>query len=99
MPVVKGHDNVFVDCGFSAAEAENLRLRADMILALRAHLEKAKLSRIEAAKSLSTSTRRVDDIRHGRIENLSAGDLLEMLTHAGLRIELKIKGPKPRSAA
>jgi hypothetical protein len=36
MRATKGNENVFVDCEFPPAEAENLRIRAKMMMALTA---------------------------------------------------------------
>src|SRR5664279_2059012 len=38
MRATKGNENVFVDCGFPPAEAENLRIRAKLMMALSRHL-------------------------------------------------------------
>ena len=50
MRVVRGNDNVFVDCGFPAAEAENLRIRARLMAALVACIRDRKLTLSGAAR-------------------------------------------------
>lgn len=97
MQVTKGHENVFVDCGFSPEEAENLRLRTDMMLALRSYIEKQGLSQQAVSEQLKVSTRKVNDILKGRVERLTAGALLEMVTHAGLKVEIRIGSRSRRS--
>jgi len=39
MRMTRGNENVFVDCGFPPAEAENLRIRAKMMMALTAYIQ------------------------------------------------------------
>ena len=101
MQVTKGHENVFVDCGFSPEEAENLRLRSDMMVALRSYIETQGLSAEAASELLKVPTRKVNDVVKGRIERLTAGALLEMITHAGLKVEIRIgsRARRPDRAA
>jgi predicted XRE-type DNA-binding protein len=49
MRATKGSGNVFVDCGFSPAEAENLRIRAKMMVALTDYIQERKITQSRAA--------------------------------------------------
>jgi uncharacterized protein related to proFAR isomerase len=49
MRATKGSENVFVDCGFSPAEAENLRIRAKMMVALTDYIQERKITQSRAA--------------------------------------------------
>lgn len=49
MRATKGSDNVFVDCGFPPAEAENLRIRAKMMMALTGYIQERKITQSRAA--------------------------------------------------
>jgi predicted XRE-type DNA-binding protein len=51
MRVTKGSGNVFVDCGFPVAEAENLHIRAKLMMALTGHIHERKLTQSRAARS------------------------------------------------
>ena len=53
MRVTKGSGNVFVDCGFPPAEAENLRIRAKLMMALTVHIQERKLTQSRAAKLMA----------------------------------------------
>ena len=100
MKVTKGSDNVFVDCGFPPGEAENLRIRADMMIALRKHIRAKKLTQAQCAAVMGVSQPRISDLVRGRIDLFSIDMLVRMLTAAGLRVEVRVKAAKPtRSAA
>ena len=99
MQIAKGHENVFIDCGFPPAEAENLRLLADRMIALRSHIQDNKLSRPKAAALMGVTKAQIADLMQIRMENFSADTLLDMLTTAGLRVELRIKPPRKRRTA
>ena len=99
MPTTKGHENVFVDCGFSEAESENLRIRADMMIALRSHIRANRITQAKAAKIVGVSQPRVSDLMRGRIELFSVDMLIRMLSLAGLRVEFRVKAARPRKTA
>ena len=48
--VVVGSDNVFRDLGFPEAEAQNLLLRADLVIHIRKAIAKMGLTQAEAAR-------------------------------------------------
>ena len=50
--ITKSSGSVFADLGFSPVEARNLRLRSQMMTALRNFIEKEKLTHAEAARRL-----------------------------------------------
>lgn len=58
MRVAKGNENVFVDCGFPSAEAENLRIRAKMMMALTAYIQERKITQSRAARIMGVSPSR-----------------------------------------
>lgn len=100
MRITKSNDNIFIDCGFAPAAAENLRVRADMMIALQNHIVESGLTKRKAASIMSVTPAQITDLLKGHIESFSAGMLFDMLTAAGLRVELRIKPPrKSRKAA
>lgn len=91
MKATKGSSNVFLDLGFSPAEARNLRMRAQMITALRKYIEKEGLTQANAAKRLKVTQPRISDLARGKISRFSLDTLVNMLTDAGLQIDMRIK--------
>ena len=83
--------DVFSDLGFSAAEAENLRLRSAMMRALVSYIRKSELTQARAAKALGVSQPRISDLMRGKIHLFSIDNLVILLAAAGLRVDLKIK--------
>jgi len=51
--VIKGSGDVFADLSFSPAESRNLRLRSQMMTALRKFIEREGLTQSDAAKLLT----------------------------------------------
>ena len=51
MQATTGDENIFVDCGFPPAEAENLRIRAKMMMALTGYIQERKITQSRAPKS------------------------------------------------
>ena len=87
----KRGSDVFSDLGFSAAEAENLRIRSAMMRALVAYIRKSELTQARAAKAFGVSQPRISDLMRGKIHLFSIDNLVMLLAAAGLRVDLKIK--------
>jgi predicted XRE-type DNA-binding protein len=98
MRVVKSSGNVFLDVGFTPAEARNLRMRSDMMTALRKFIEKEELTQAAAARRLKVTQPRISDLTRGKISRFSLDTLVNMLADAGLEVELRIKGLSKRVA-
>src|SRR5262249_15234738 len=94
----KGTGDVFADLGFSPGEARNLRLRAQMMTALRTFIEENGLTQAGAAKRLKVSQPRISDLTRGKISRFSLDTLVNMLGDAGLEVDFRIKPPSRRVA-
>ena len=82
----RGHENVFRDLGFSPEEAENLRVRSDLMIELSKLIESRGLTQADAAKLLGVTQPRISDLTRGKIDRFSIDSLVEMLGHAGVRV-------------
>lgn len=80
--------SVFQDLGFPKDEAENLRIRSDLMIRLAQLIEKRGLTQAEAARILGVSQPRVSDLVRGRIDLFSIDTLVLMLTKAGLEVRV-----------
>jgi len=96
--VQRSSGNVFRDLGFTAEEAESLRLRAALMVQICRVIEGRKLTQAAAAKMFGVTQPRVSDLVRGKIDLFSIDTLVDMLARAGVRVSLKIqRGPsKPR---
>ncbi len=86
--ITKGSDNVFRDLGFSPVEAEHLRVRAELMIAIEKLIGRRKLTQAQAAKLLGVSQPRVSDLVRGRLHRFSIDALVEMLARAGVKVHL-----------
>lgn len=83
--------NVFRDVGFPPAEAENLRLRSELMIQIRRLMERRKLTQAAAAKLFGVTQPRMSDLVRGRIDLFSLDGLVTMLAHAGIRVSLTVR--------
>jgi predicted XRE-type DNA-binding protein len=83
--------SVFEHLGFDRAEAESLRLRAELMRSIEAHVVRSGLSQAEAAKTLGVSQPRLNDLLRGRIEKFSLDALVNMLAAAGRRVQVTVR--------
>jgi len=79
----RSHGNVFRDLGFDQEEAENLKVRADLMIELTKLIEDQELTRAAAAKLLGVTQPRISDLMRGKIDRFSVDSLINMLGHAG----------------
>lgn len=73
------------------AEAEILRLRADLLIALRDRVAAWNLTQAEAAKRLGISQPRLNNMLRGQIESFSLDMPTKLACRAGLRVEIRLK--------
>ncbi len=80
--------NVFQDLGFDTEEAENLRLRSELMMELSKLVKRRRLTQEKAAKLLEVTQPRVSDLMRGKIHRFSVDSLIEMLGRAGMRVDI-----------
>lgn len=83
-------ESVWDALGDSPAEAANLRLRSELMIALRACIEAWGVSQVEAARRLGITQPRLSDLLRGRIGRFSLDALITLATRAGLGVRLEI---------
>jgi predicted XRE-type DNA-binding protein len=71
-------------------QAENMKLRSQLMMAIRDHISREGLSQTAAAKVLGVTQPRVSDLVRGRIDLFSLDTLVNMLAAAGLHVELQV---------
>jgi predicted XRE-type DNA-binding protein len=74
------------------AEAENMKLRSALMMALKAHLTRTALSQSEAAKLFGVTQPRVSDLMRGKINLFGLDALVNMAAAAGLHVEMRVLG-------
>lgn len=89
--IIKGSDNVFRDLGFPAGEAQNLLLRADLMIKIEQLVTKSALVQNEAAEMLGITQPRLNDLLKGRIEKFSLDALVNMLARVGKEVKMTVR--------
>jgi predicted XRE-type DNA-binding protein len=72
------------------AQAENMKLRSALMMALKDHVASEGLSQSRAAKVFGVTQPRVSDLMRGKIELFGLDTLVNMLAAAGLHVEVHI---------
>lgn len=72
------------------AQAENMKVRSSLMIALKERIEAQDLSQADAAKLFGVTQPRISDLMRGKITLFSIDTLINMLACAGLHIELHI---------
>lgn len=95
--VTRPGENIFEDLGFGPQAAENLKIRSQLMIAIRRIVEESGLKQTEAAELFGTTQPRVSDVVRGKIDEFTIDSLVNMLSRAGVRLELRLEqtGPAP----
>jgi predicted XRE-type DNA-binding protein len=90
--VRRAKSQVFSELGFDTEEAANLRVRAELMAALRRLIEEKGLTQARAASALGVSQPRISDLVRGRIDRFSVDTLMAMLGHVGAEVRVLVRG-------
>jgi predicted XRE-type DNA-binding protein len=86
----KRFDSVWEAIEDSPAQAENMKLRSILMMALKDHIVRLELSQSEAAELLGVTQPRVSDLTRGKIDLFGLDTLVNMAGAAGLHVEMHI---------
>lgn len=71
-------------------EAENMRLRATLMTALKNYITHAKLNQSDAAKLFGVTQPRISDLMRGKIHLFAIDALVNMAAAAGMHVEIRL---------
>lgn len=91
MRMTRGTGNVFRDLGFSREEAQNLRQRSELMIALTDLIERRRWTQALAAKALGVTQPRISDLKRGKLARFSLDMLVQMLNRAGAEVTISVK--------
>jgi predicted XRE-type DNA-binding protein len=83
--------NIFLDLGFPPEEAENLRIRSDLMIQIIRMIRGGGLKQKKAAELFGVSQPRISELMRGRINEFTIDSLVNMLAHAGVTVELTVR--------
>lgn len=92
--ITRSSGNVFEDIGFAPEESEHLKIRSSLMIHLRKVIEAKGLKQAEAAKLFGVTQPRISDLFQGKIALFSIDTLVDMLTHAGVRVKIVVSPAK-----
>jgi predicted XRE-type DNA-binding protein len=72
-------------------EAENMKLRSSLVIALKKHMDGSGLSQVQIAKLFGVTQPRLSDLMRGKIDVFGLDALVNMATAAGLRVKLSVR--------
>lgn len=74
----------------SPEQAENLKLRAELMHAIREYVDGLGVSQQEAARQLGLTQPRLSDLMRGRVDRFSLDKLVTIAARSGKHVELKL---------
>jgi len=80
--------NIFTD--LDLPDAENLKLRLDLMIAIRQWLESSGMTQADAAVQLGTSQPLLNDVIKGRYERFTIDRLVKMLEAVGKHVSISV---------
>ncbi|MDR2710520.1 MAG: XRE family transcriptional regulator [Burkholderiales bacterium] len=72
------------------AEAENMKLRSILMMALEQHIHSKGWTQTEAARRLGVTQPRVSDLLRGKINLFGLETLVNMASAVGLHVEMRV---------
>lgn len=72
------------------AEAAHMRMRSELMIALKDRIEAQGWTQAEAARVMAVTQPRVSDLTRGKIERFGLDALVAMATAAGLAVEVRV---------
>ncbi|PRP68666.1 transcriptional regulator [Chromobacterium amazonense] len=72
-------------------EAENMKLRSALMMALKDQITRMEMNQSEAAKRFGVTQPRISDLMRGKINLFGLDALVNMAAAAGLHVEIQIR--------
>lgn len=74
----------------SPVDAENMRMRSSLMIALERHIRAQEWTQADAAAKLGVTQPRISDLLRGKINLFSLDTLVNMAVAAGLHVDLQV---------
>jgi predicted XRE-type DNA-binding protein len=91
IPFETGSGNVFVDMGFTQAEAAELSVKSSLIMTVRDTIQQRNLTQQEAARLCGTDQPTLSKVLRGRMESVTIDRLTAWLTALGRTVEIRVR--------
>lgn len=81
------------------AEAENLKLRSQLMREVRLRIDRFGWSQTVAAKHLGVTQPRISDLVNGKINKFSVDTLINMAAAVGIRVDVSLHDDETRDSS
>ena len=95
---VKSSGNIFEDLGFDSAEAEVLKVKAQLKMELEKELSRRKLNQTAAAKLAGVDRPMLNKVMRGKLTGVTIDKMVQMHSRLGKSVEVKVKRQQRRGA-
>jgi phage-related protein/predicted XRE-type DNA-binding protein len=75
----------------SPAEAASMKARSHLLMAVQETIKSWQVTQAQAAKRLKITQPRLNDLLRGKINKFSMDALIDLATHAGLSVNVKVR--------
>lgn len=89
--VTPADGNVFADLGFPEPEAESLKIRSTLMMAVHRTVDERGLTKKDAARLFGVPQTRVTALRRGAVGAFTINELVGMLAHARIHVEVSVR--------
>jgi len=83
--------NVFADLGFPPPEAESLKIRSSLMIAIHRTIDERGLAKKDAAKLFGVAQTRITALRRGAVDSFTIDELVAMLAHAQIPVDVSVR--------
>lgn len=87
----KRYESVWDALEDTPGAAENMKIRSALMQELVAYIENTGLTQSEAAHQFGVTQPRISDLMRGKVDLFSIDALVNMLTAAGLHLDLRVR--------
>lgn len=85
------HASVWDAIEETSGAAENLKIRSALMHELTTYIERSGMTQAQAARQFGVTQPRISDLTRGKIDLFSIDTLVNMLTAAGLHLDLSVR--------
>lgn len=96
---VKSSGNVFEDLGFDPAEAEVLKVKAQLKIELEKEVKRRKLNQTAAAKLVGVDRPMLNKVMTGKLTGVTIDKMVQMNSRLGKSVDVTVKRQQKRGAA
>jgi len=91
LKIAKGSGNIFRDLGFPPGEAQNLIMRAELMIKIEQFVRKIGMTQKEVARLLGITQPRLNLLLKRKIELFSLDALVNRVARAGMQVQLTVR--------